>query len=41
VATLIAIDLAGSQAPTVSVRSLAPLAAGGVVVATLLLWSTV
>jgi len=40
VATLIATDLAGSDAPSVSARSLAPLAVGGLVVATLLLWST-
>ena len=40
VATLIATDLAGSDAPSITARSFAPIAAAGLVVATLLLWST-
>lgn len=40
VATLIATDLAGPDAPPLTLRRLAPLAAGGVLLATLLLWAT-
>lgn len=38
IATLIASDLAGSHAPPLSARRLAPLAAAGVLTATLLVW---
>lgn len=40
VATLIATDLAGPNAPPLSARRLAPLAGAAVLVATLLLWTT-
>jgi arsenical pump membrane protein len=40
VATLIAKDLAGTEAPALPLRRLAPLAAAAVLVATLLLWTT-
>jgi hypothetical protein len=40
VATLIAADLAGPEAPPLPIRRLAPLAGAAVLVATLLLWLT-
>ena len=40
VATMIATDIAGPDAPPLPMRRLAPLAAAAVLIATLLLWTT-